>query len=184
MDHGSNINTTGHHLRDLIESQKLEIVCSGNLFSNNLPVLSACINPSWILHTRTLLRDNNLSLEERTANLQPQRQNDSLFMEDFIADGIEGEPLSKINRCYLALQVTCRSNISTGNGKAIWFNAMKDKKNWKLDRYICPPQPSPHIKAWENWQASLKSTYNLSRTLALSSSLELGTWHAETHPTG
>ena len=39
------------------------------------------------------MRDNNLSLEERTANLQPQKQNDSFIMEDFIADFIEGDLL-------------------------------------------------------------------------------------------
>ena len=63
MDHGSSNNTTGHHFRDLIKSHKLETGCSGNLFSNNLPNLSFCIPPSWISHTWTFMRDNNLYLE-------------------------------------------------------------------------------------------------------------------------
>ena len=62
------------------------------------PGLILLYPPSWIFHTWTFMRDNNLSLEEVTANLQPQQQNYYFIMEDFIAAGIKGEPLSKINR--------------------------------------------------------------------------------------
>ena len=129
MDHGYIINTTGHHLRDLTESHKLEIGCSGKIFSNNLPALYGCISPFWISHTWKFMRDKNLSLEEGTVNLQPQRQKDSFIMGDFIAACIKGEPHSKINRCHIALHATCRSDISTVNGKAISLNAIKGKKN-------------------------------------------------------
>ena len=46
--------------------------------------------PSWIFHTWTFMRDNNLWLEEGTANINPQEQNNSFIMEDFISAGIEG----------------------------------------------------------------------------------------------
>ena len=51
-------------------------------------------------------------------------------MEDFIATGTQGDLPVKINRCRLALHATCRSDISTGEGKAISPNALKDKDNW------------------------------------------------------
>ena len=75
------------------------------------------------------MRDNNISLEEGTANLQPQLQNDSFVMEDFIMAGIEVELLSELNRCLLSLCDTCRSEISTDSGKVISLNAFKGNKN-------------------------------------------------------
>ena len=89
MDHGYSNNTTGHHFRDLIESHKLETGCYINLFSNKLPTLPECIPPSWISHPWTLIRDNNLSIEEVTVNIQTEQQNYSFTMEDFITAGIE-----------------------------------------------------------------------------------------------
>ena len=88
-------------------------------------------------------------------------------MEDFIAAGIEGDILAKLNIFRLALCVTCRSNISTGGGKAILINALKGNKKWTLDQYIRPSQPIPHLRSWENWQSSLKYTYNISIALIL-----------------
>ena len=140
------LHTTVHHIRDLIESHKLEIGCSGNIFSNNLPSLSRCIYPYWISHTWTFMRYNNLFLEEGTAHLHPQRQNNSFIVEYFIAAGIGGYLLSKLNMCHLALHASCRSNISIGDGKAISLNSLKYKKNYTLDQYLWIPQPIPHLK--------------------------------------
>ena len=42
-------------------------------------------------------------------------------------------------------------------------------------QYKCTPQPRPHQKSWENWQADLQYTYNPSISLALPAHLCLGT---------
>ena len=97
---------------------------------------------------------------------------------------IERELLAELNRCRFSLHDTFRSDISTGGGKTISLKAMKGNKNWTLDQYIWPPQTNLHLKAWGNFQASLTSTHNLLRTLAISSSLKIGTWHADAHSTG
>ena len=90
MYHVSSQNTTVHHLRDLIESHKLEIGFTDMLLCNNIPALNQCFTPSWIYHTWKFMRDKNLTLEEATSHLQPRRQNYSLIVEDFIATGFEG----------------------------------------------------------------------------------------------
>ena len=149
MGHGSCNNNTGHHLRDCTIFHKLEIGFSGNIFPNNLTDLAMFIYPLWILHTRTFMRDKNLYIEEGNASLHPQQNNDYFILEDFIKAGIEGDTLSELNRCLLSLNATCRSNIYTGNGKAISINDLQGKENWILDQYIWPPQHSPHFKAWE-----------------------------------
>ena len=42
------------------------------------------------------MQENNLYIEETTAHLLPQRQNDSFIIEDMIATGIEGNILADI----------------------------------------------------------------------------------------
>ena len=121
------------------------------------------------------MRDKNLSLEEVTVNLQPQQQNESFIIKDFMAAGIEGYLLAELNMCHPALNATCRSDISTGDSKSISPNALKGKNNWTINRYTWPLQPSPHLKSWGNFQVGLTYTYNLFRTLAQPPSLKLGT---------
>ena len=104
-------------------------------------------------------------------------------MEEFMAAGFEGEKLAELNLCLQDLCVTCWSDVSTGDGKAISANAWKCKKNWTIDCYLCPPQTGPHQKSRENWLADLMPTYKLSITLAISSNLKLVTCMEDDHPT-
>ena len=71
--------------------------------------------------------------KELTKHLLPQRKNDSLIMEYFIEAGINRDLLAELNLCHQALQVTCRLDISTGDGKEISDNAWKGKMNRKKD---------------------------------------------------
>ena len=54
-------------------------------------------------------------------------------MEDFIVAEIDGYLLAELNRFHLDLRDTCRSDISIGNGKAIYLNLLKGKKSWTLE---------------------------------------------------
>ena len=90
MDHRSAESTTGHRLRYLIESHKLEVGYSVGLFTSNLLELYQCISPSCISHTWTFILNNNLSLEKITYNILHQFQNYRFVMEDFLAAGIKG----------------------------------------------------------------------------------------------
>ena len=56
-----------------------------------LPYLSHFTTPYWISHSWKFMRDKNLTLEEGTTHLLPQRQNDSFITEDFIISGFEGD---------------------------------------------------------------------------------------------
>ena len=125
MDHRSAESTTGHRLRYLIESHKLEVGYSVGLFTSNLLELYQCISPSCISHTWTFIRNNNLSLEKRTDDILHQFQNYIFVMEYFIAAGIEGEILAELNSCFQAIHTTCRSDTATGNRKAISANVWK-----------------------------------------------------------
>ena len=75
---------TGQHLRDSIETHKLDIGCSWYILSNNFPHLTKCTNNSWITNTWKSLCEKNMVIEENTPNLKPKFLKDSHIMEDFI----------------------------------------------------------------------------------------------------
>ena len=51
MNFGKTDSITGKQLRDSLESTKLEVGCSGPLFTNNFTSLSNCITDTWITNT-------------------------------------------------------------------------------------------------------------------------------------
>ena len=75
LDHGSSYTTTVNHLQDMIESQNLDIGCSGPLFANKFQALYQCIPPYWISQTWQFMREK-LSIEETRVHLLTQRHND------------------------------------------------------------------------------------------------------------
>ena len=68
--------------------------------------------------------EKKLLLEERKKHLQPQRQNDSHIMEEFIRNVWSIHDLAEINRCRQYLHAKCLVYIATGDGAII------SKKTW------------------------------------------------------
>ena len=75
--------------------------------------------------------ENNIIVQESKTSLKPQRDNVSLIMEDLIKSGFKGNDLSKINRCWIYLKVTCISDVSTGDGLIIPLSIRKGTQNKK-----------------------------------------------------
>ena len=69
MNFGKSNYITGHHLRDSVETHKLEIGCGGPIFTNNFPALSKYIPPSCINHTWQFIKEN-IVIEQYNSNLQ------------------------------------------------------------------------------------------------------------------
>ena len=69
LNFGKTDSITGKQLRASPESTKLEVGCSGPLFTNSYPSLSNCITDTWISNTWKLLWEYNLAIEEKTENL-------------------------------------------------------------------------------------------------------------------
>ena len=92
---------------------------------------------------------------------------DSHIMEDFIRREIQGEELAKLNILRIYLKSTYLSDLVIGDRTYISAMIRLGKLNIMNPQCKWPPQSRPHQKAWENWKAALKSTYNLSRSLTL-----------------
>ena len=94
MKFGKTDSITGKQLRASLESTKMEVGFSFPLFINNYPSLSYCITDTWISNTCKLLWEYNLVIEEKTANLEIQRLNNSFIMENFLKEGLEVNDLA------------------------------------------------------------------------------------------
>ena len=134
MNIGKSECIKGKHLRDSIESHKLDIWCPGSLLSRNLYPLLKCTSTSFITNTWKFMCVKNRVVEERPPNMKLQCQRYTYLMEDFIKIGIQGEELSELNICGIFLQDTCRLVLATGDGKSIsstlWH---RNPVSWKLN---------------------------------------------------
>ena len=119
MNFGKTDSITGKKLRPSLESTKLEVRCLEPLFTNNYTSLSNCCTNNFISNTRRFLWEYNPALEEKTANLEIQRLNDSFIMEEFLKECLEGNYLAELNIRRLFLKYTYLSDIITGYGKPI-----------------------------------------------------------------
>ena len=80
---------TTHHLWDSTEDRKLEIGCSGPLFENNISPLTKCTTKSWVTITWNFLWDNNMVIEEKILNMEPQCWEDSHIKTYFLRGSIQ-----------------------------------------------------------------------------------------------
>ena len=174
IDFGNSDKITGKHIRDAIEAHKIEALCGGNLFENNLPILEKWTTPSWISHTWKYTKEDSIIFQEETYSLQPQRFNDSLIMEDWIKFGFKGNELSELNRCQMYLNFTCLSDVSTGDGLRIPPSSWKGTQRKKEELYLCSFQQKPPNRSWKNWQTALQLHYELARNLAFPCHIRLG----------
>ncbi len=130
MDHGLSQTTTGKQIRACIERHKLEVGCSGPLFSTDFQSHgSTTTKTTWIFHAWKYMWDNKMTLAESTPHLLPQRDNDVFIMEQLARAGHTPKQLSELNRCRLYLQVTTHSDISSGDGTSITMTKMDNTLN-------------------------------------------------------
>ena len=92
----------------------------------------------------------NMVVEGKTLDLNPECLRDTYLMEDFIRRGIQGEELAELNRCQIYLKVICLSDLATVDGRSISPTFWHGKPSLMKPQYKCPPQPRPNQRAWEN----------------------------------
>ena len=80
---------TVHHIRDEIESRKIELGLPKCLFSNCLTPLEKFLNTTCITHTWQLMDKYDILVEEMKPNLFLQRLNCSFLMKNFLKAGYE-----------------------------------------------------------------------------------------------
>jgi hypothetical protein len=114
----------------------------------------------WIPSIRDFLHHINARITSATSGLKPYRENDSLLMDsDFILRASWKEAFL-INRCRLALQVECVSDIATADGTRIdnaWLQLTTEKPSWSTKRW--PRQGDPGNEAWSIWKKFIQEAF-------------------------
>ena len=89
----------------------------------------------------------NMVVEGKTLDLNPECLRDTYLMEDFIRRGIQGEELAELNRCQIYLKVICLSDLATVDGRSISPTFWHGKPSLMKPQYKWLPQPRPHQRA-------------------------------------
>ena len=134
-------------LRDTIEAHKLEIGCTGSLFSNNLISLNQWTTPSWITHTWTFILENPHLRRKYTSS--PDSKTERLLHS--------GKNCRYRYGGGRAFKYQYILTISPCKMRTRYFNWIRHcnipqfwywKENPMTDLYHWPPQPRPHQKFW------------------------------------
>ena len=152
----------GELLRTSIEAAKVEIGVGRDLFSLDYPTYSPILTDCWIKHVWEYAHENNITiLEETTSNIELQRENDLFLMEEIAeSKSFTKAELQHINRCRLHLQVTCLSDITTGNGDQLsdTYSCTKDN-NRNKSTTLWPIQPKPGKRSIALWKKALRKCF-------------------------
>jgi hypothetical protein len=129
----------------------------------------------WIPSVRDFLHHIDARIMNATQGLQVYRENDCLIMDnDYISRATRKEAIL-INRCRLALQVECLSDIATADGRQIdraWTDLSTAKPLTSTKRW--PQQENPGTEAWSIWQKFLNKAFLKNNSMDLR--IPLGHW--------
>jgi hypothetical protein len=114
----------------------------------------------WVPSIRDFLHHINAAITNATKQLPIYRENDSLIMDNNYLRSASRKESILINRCRLALQVECVSDIATADGRHIdkaWLDLTTEKPSWSRKRW--PRQEDPGSEAWAIWKKFLNDAF-------------------------
>jgi hypothetical protein len=149
-------HSTGLLIRHSCEAFKLQMGCSGHIFS--LPTSLACLaTPSWVFSTWQFAKQFNIQIEDDLPEFEPLREADRLIIPTFAGMGFTSDKLALLNQCRLYLKVTWLSEICTADGTKIESRVMQKPYAISIrPRYNYPNQNYPSASAWSAWSSALQ----------------------------
>ena len=131
----------------------------------------------WFSFLHDFLEENDLTVTlPATPYLKHKCVRDRSLM-DLMNDCLMRAEVHSFNRCWLFLRATHVSNISSGDGKQLLWEAYQGTK--RLETYLqWPDQHSPSLRDWNVWRRVLCEEV-LSSTQTLSLRIFLGSWYDE-----
>jgi hypothetical protein len=111
-------HSTGLLLRHSCEAFKLEMGCSGSIFS--LPSSLACLAmPGWVSLTWLFAKQFNILIHNYLPEFEAPRAADCLLIPTFAGLGFASNQLVWLNQCRLYLRVSWLSKLCTADGTRI-----------------------------------------------------------------
>ena len=151
---------TARLLRQSVEATRLEIGCSGSLFSLSFADFGTLATSTWVTHTWEFLANNGMSIRDDGEEFSLQCIGDQLVTEAFFRAGVTGYHLKRANVCRLFLKVVTVSEILTGCGdfitKAAWNGSVDETRR---SSYDWPNQGCPSISDWDLWRKALMMAF-------------------------
>ena len=154
---GSTILTTS------FEQLRLEIGASGFLTDTQYKTLKATATKTWLTNLWEFADRFQIEIRDDLGQLQLQRQNDKLLMDEFIKAGYTGTQLKQLNKCRMFLHAVTLSDIVTIDGKEITINSQNGIKDDHGPLYQWPcTRPSLSIEHWNQWRRVLGEVFLIS----------------------
>jgi hypothetical protein len=151
-------STTNKMLQILLDTIQQEAGIQRPILEDTRPL--QYIEWGWIPSLRDFLHHIDATITNATKGLPIYREYDSLIMDSKHLRRANRKESILINRCRLALQVECVSDISTADGRHIdtaWLDPNTEKPSWSTKRW--PRQGDPGPEAWSIWRKFLNDAF-------------------------
>jgi len=139
----------------------------------------------WINNLRAFLYEIGGKIQLEDPWMIPKlREHDRHLMQDFLLANLSNPELTKLNNCWLYLQVTTLATITDHTGtKLLDTNITSrhktpDLKNVSISLLWWPTQPNPGNTAWTLWTRTLQKLYT-KPWMATQLKHCLGPWHPQ-----
>jgi hypothetical protein len=150
--------TTKIMLKILLDTIQQEAGISHPILEETRPL--QYIEWGWIPSIRDFLHHIKAKITNATEGLKTYREHDCLLMDSGQLNHASRKEKILINRCRLALQVECLSDIVNAEGKQIdsaWLSLSKPKPSRSNKRW--PRQEDPGHEAWLIWKNFLQRAF-------------------------
>jgi hypothetical protein len=179
--HRTDGDITGHLLRDVTESLRLELGLPLSPMTYDYKTLHLCTTPTKLHVLWQFCSDSGFTLRDGLPPSQLLRENDCFIMEVFLnSKRYSPKELAILNRCRMALHVTLLSEMVTGDGRAMTQGALDRRHPFTNRSYkYWPTVGTPNAPAWRMWRDALIHNFLPIHTRNGTLTQHLGQWHVQ-----
>jgi hypothetical protein len=160
LRHGDQDTLTGRLLRGSLETLILEMGSSLPFWELDYGVWSPLMTDSWLKSTWRDTQSAGFHLNDTMERPQPQRDQDILLMDAFVAAGYRHKELFALNWCRMYVQAMCLSDIVNAEGSHVHPRTWAcDRRDDWASRYNWPRNRRPSADAIIIWREALQKTF-------------------------
>ena len=183
LEFGGQLNNdiTGHLLRDVTESLRLELGLPGPPLSYEYKKFYRCTTVTKLHILWQFCSDTGLILKDGLPDQRPLREGDQFLMAIFAAGSYSPKELSILNLCRMALRVQLLSDLCTGDGTSLRPDALEQRTPLTPLRTSIkwPISGTPNPHAWRTWRNALIRCLLPINSRGLTLQQPLGPWYGQ-----
>jgi hypothetical protein len=148
---------TGELINASMEQLRLEMGLGGPITNKHWESWEGYITNCWLGSLVSFASQHDITINDKSPQLQPLREHDSFIMEKAILAGYPAGNLKQINECRMFLGATCISDLADAQGLRIEHTVLQHHNGNGYSGHIWPKRQDKLSAAhWATWDDFVK----------------------------